>query len=314
MVKNGFTMIELIIVIVISAILSLGVMVGVKKIYLKSLRVKQMSRLSLDSQIIADKIANLLFDRIPSTALGYNPKNNSYKSIYQILDTDKMSIFEWEVEATELKNSRIYSGFVDFENSDSSTNMLFSPDTNGTILNSIKNNIALIFAGAYDMGDEVSMNFNTLFGWHNSTSTKLYTIANAIDENITLNEHPNRIFEKYYLIDSAYAIARGEDLNQSDFITNCGNLGFNLTDIKHFENAFFLFFDYRPWRGETFCADPNSGTNGTPAGKVMLLSQNVTGFNLLTTPSNELKFNITMQGDTKGSEFNVTISKQKIIF
>ena len=309
--RSGFTLIEMIITLVISAILSVGTMIALKGIYEKTVRTKHLSLLSLDSQIIADRVSTMLYDRIPSTALGYDPVGNSILSIYNITPTDSMSIFEWYGEAIDLKNSGNYSGFIDMDASNEPTNTINSPVWN--IAN--PSNLALIFAGSYDMGEDIVgnfANFANLFGWHgNATKSSLFTINTTTGDNLTLNQKPIKIYEKYYLVDQAYAIARGADLNQAIFSANCINDLDYPTVVDNFQNSLFIFYNYRPWLGDTFCADPNN--NGARRGRVALLSENVSAFNLLVTPTMELKFSITMEGLVRGSDRNVTVSKQKII-
>ena len=310
MKRGGFTLIEMVITLVISSILTVGTMLALRGIYEKSIRAKHTSLLSLDSQIIADRIATMLYDRIPSSSIGYDPKLNIYKSIYNIDDTDSMKIFEWFGEDVNNKNSNAYSGFIDLDASNSTTISINSPTWNMSLANA--QDRAFIFAGSYDMGEDIEgLNFSNLFGWHNiGTQDNLFRITAVAGDNITLNKKPNKIYEKYYLADQAYAIARGEDLNKTIFSANCSGIDFP-NKVDNFNNSLFIFYGYYPWKGETFCADPNS--NGNRNGSVALLSENVSAFNVLITPSEELKFSITMEGAIRGSDRNVTVSKQKII-
>jgi len=313
--KKGFTLIEMVLTIVISSILTIGTIIALKKIYMKGLKTKYISTLSLETQIVADKIALMLYDRIPSSALGYDPLINNYKSIYDINSSDNMKIFEWYGENVDVKNRYGYSGFIDIDKCSRSGGIINTPIFDSTKFTNLTDNV-IIMAGSYDMGEEIT-NFNNSFGWHGEiNSSEVLEIVSASGNNVTVTATPNlptRIYEKYYLANQAFAIARGADINPS--IINSGNcnidVGFDLNDIDNFENSLFLFYGYKPWKGETFCGDPNN--NGIRRGGVALLGEDVSGFNVLITPSGELKFSISLEGNLRGEDRNITISKQKVI-
>ena len=68
-----------------------------------------------------------------------------------------------------------------------------------------------------------------------------------------------------------------------------------------------LFYDYRPWNGDTFCGDDN----GTSEGNVTLLLNNVKGFKIKSVNSHlELLINMF---SSKG-DINISLSKQKVAF
>jgi len=70
----------------------------------------------------------------------------------------------------------------------------------------------LVFAGSFDSGNTISSNeFNSSFGWHGNDHNVTYNISSISSDSITLSSRPKEIYEKYYLVDSAYAIARGVD-------------------------------------------------------------------------------------------------------
>ncbi len=308
--KRAFTLVEIIITILILAILSAGTLVSVKHLYIRVAKSKALSDLSSDSQVISDQISALLYDRVPSSVIGYR-SDGTFSSIYVLRST--YSVIEWIGVAQESLKSGYYSGFVDLNASDKNSATIVSYDINKTGLNDVINakfgsnssDLALIFAGSFDSGSvTLSSDFNSSFGWHgNAHHDLIYNITTINDDNLTLSPTPNVIYEKYYLIDSAYAVARG------------GDIDINATCIKDLNQSvgsgtLFLFYNYRPWKNQTFCADPN-GSNQD--GNVSILSQNVSGFEVEMV-NDGIQFNLSLQKHIRGDDNNITISKQKVVF
>lgn len=282
MKKRAFTLIEMIISIVILGILSAGTFVSIKHLYLRVAKSKAMADLSLESQIIVDQISALLYDRIPISVVGYDENNNSI-SIYEIVD-ENLSVLEWWGVTSESLKRGYYSGFVDMDASDRDANLIKTYDINKTGIKTVLGNkfdnnditnLALVFAGTFDNGVEK------------------YNITSIDTDSITLETTPNEIYEKYYLADSAYAMARGEDI---DF--TCKDVG-NRNDNN---NTLYLFYNYRPWKSQTFCD-----------GNVTILTKEAKGFEVGLI-NDSIYFNLTLEREIKGSENNVTLSKQKVVF
>jgi len=306
---KAFTLVEMIISIVILGILSAGTFVAIKHLYLRVAKSKAMSELSFDSQIVVDQISALLYDRVPSSVIGSNDANgNDFNSIYAI--DNNFTILEWIGISSEALRAGYYSGFVDLDKSDKDNNIIVSYDINNTELNTticnkfdignydynhLNNNdinaTALMFAGSFDTGN--INDINTSFGWHKKSHDLIYNITKIDDTNITLATKPNEIYEKYYLVDSAYAIARKKDINFT-----CRNVD-NRDDNN---NTLYLFYNYRPWRNKTFCD-----------GNVTILSKESKAFEVGIV-NDSIYFNLTLERKIKGSDNNVTISKQKVVF
>ena len=307
--KKAFTLVEIITTIVILGILSAGTLVSIKHLYLKVAKTKTLSDLSSDSQVIVDQISSLFSERVPSTVIGYK-KDGSFETIYNL--NSIYNIIEWIGVASESFKSGYYSGFVDLNASDKNSLTLSSPNINISGINNTMHNkfnanlrdIALMFAGSFDNGLlTLSNDFNNSFGWHGNNHNQIYKISNISSNSITLATSPKEIYEKYYLVDSAYAIARGDDI---DLNATC------IKDLNQSDNnnTLFLFYNYRPWEGHTFCADPNgSGQDGN----VTILSKNVKGleFKLI---NNDILFNLTLEKKVRGSQNSIIVSKQKVVF
>ena len=301
--RRGFTMVELIMTIVIMSILAGGAYVSLAKLFTRSAQSKAVSDLSFDSVLISHQIAALLSQRVPSTVIGYDPVQNKFESVYTI--SDSYPVLEWIANDYEGFQSGMYSSFIDLDRSDRDQNMLYSPDTDINATNR-----AVIFAGAFDEGDITydPTDFQNAFGWHENNSSKIFELnSTSTGPNLYLKTRPPVVYEKYTLVKTAYTIARHGDIKQD--ATCIQDLGLSGTIG---DNTLFLFYDYQPWKGETFCADPN-GTR--KEGNVTILSTEVSGFSTDFVNDN-LQFSITLGRVIKkpGKDFNVTISKQKVIY
>ncbi len=290
--------------IVIMGILAAGAYISVSKLFYKSSKTKAISDLSLESTLVSTQITGLLKNRVPSTVIGYDSTNANFESIYTI--TSSYPILEWiGVDYEGLKNGD-YSGFIDFDKCDKNQNLIYSPssDVNAT-------SRALIFAGAFDEGSIVydEADFNTSFGWHSNSANKIFDLNETTSSgtDIYLLNKPEVIYEKYSLVKSAFAIARYNDIKSDASCINDLNLSNNIG-----ERTLFLFYDFKPWKGESFCADPNSLSQ---SGKVTILSNETSGFEVDFINEN-LQFNLSLSRTIRkpGKDLNITISKQKVVF
>ncbi len=307
--RKAFTLVEIIITIVILGILSAGTLVSIKHLYLKVAKTKALSDLSSDSQVIVDQISSLFSDRVPSSVIGYK-KDGSFETIYNLNST--YNVIEWIGVASESFKSGYYSSFIDLNASDKATDTIVTPSIYQDKLNSVMQNkfgktssdLALIFAGSFDNGSvTLSADFNDSFGWHGNIHKQIFNISNISLDAIKLATTPNEIYEKYYLVDSAYAIARGDDI---DLNATC------IKDLNQSDNnnTLFLFYNYRPWQGKTFCADPNGSGHD---GNVTILSKNVKGLEFKLV-NNDIQFNLTLEKKVRGSQNSIIVSKQKVVF
>ncbi len=293
--RLAFSMVELILSIVIMGILSSGAYLSLKKLFQRTAKSKAISELSFDSTLVSNQIVSLLENRIPSSVIGYDSSDGSFESIYSV--SKSYPILEWLSIDKDAYIDGKYSGFVNFDECDKSLKKINSPDT--IEVNASKH--ALIFAGAFDEGSVVyGSDFNDSFGWHEKEYNQIFEInSSSSGEEIYLLKKPDVIYEKYFLVESAYSIARYEDINQS---ASCiDELGVEITD-----NSLFLFYNFRPWKGESFCADKN----GTRAGAVTILSNEVSGFEV-NFVNGVLQFNLSLHRNTH--KIDVNISKQKAL-
>ncbi len=296
--RRGYTLIEIIITIAITGILSVGMFKAFEAITLRSEKAKILSSLSIDSQSALDQLSLLMYDRAPMSVQGCDITGNC-ESLDGSLYTK--NILKWYGTASESYQAGNYSGFVDMVPSISSKPTLQSPDTNlSKVLKTEQDkwdntfsiaNMGLVFSGTFEDGISPTPN---LF---KSTDDKIEFLSTT---NIST------IYEKYYLVDSAYAVMRGEHLpNQT--ATCIKNLG-----LKDINNTLFLFYNYRPWKttSESFCADI---TANNPLGQVSILATSVNAF-VAHQVNGTIRLGLDMNQTVGKTGSTVRLSKQKIVF
>jgi hypothetical protein len=325
--KKSFTLIEIIFVIVILGLISVGSFKAIQMLYERYYQVNTITKFSILSQTVSDEISNTLYYRVPLSAIGYNPDEDEFKKLEDI-DSDKYRIFEWISEAYDAKKhfglinqNYGYSGFIDLEASDRNTLTLVTKDFNITDINdtlnkvfnndiNLKDTVSVIFAGNLDTGEE-SDDYNDSFGWHGHDHKKVFLVNKFTqvgnDANLSMTDDikGNKIYAKYYLASTAWAVARGADIDKN--ATCLDNLSIN-------DNTLLMFYNYRPWQKQTFCADKNTSNGATKEGNVTILAQNITAFRVRAVDYHielKLQFSKPMY---RGSDKNITITKQKVTF
>ncbi len=318
MVKKSFTLIEMIFVIVILSIIVAGGLFIAEKIYKRNLIASKTLSLEFETEQTVDKIGNILYYRIPLSAIGYNPAMGKYKYLGYITNDDNYTVFEWLNGAFDIQKGLNFSGFADLYASKKP--VLKALDFNASFINStlqhefntsedFKNLAGIIFAGTFDRGDEgILADYNNSFGWHGGKADYVLLIneynQTGNDTNLSLSNYDGskiknkRIYEKFYLADSAYAIARKQDLIKKKW--KCKD--YNFSDLNG--NDLLLFYNYRPWKGESFCGDGGSGN-------VEILGIHIAGFYIKNLNSHLEIFIKSVY--TKG-DVTIKVSKQKVVF
>lgn len=315
MKRGAFTLIEMIFVVLISAILAMGSFKAMKALYLRSAKAKAVTDMSLRSQIVLDQIGVMLYNRVPNSVIGYDTnESDSCEAIASL--TEPRTILEWLGTMDDELLNREYDGYIDMGDSNKTTHILSAKNIDKTLDDTEV--INLLFAGSFDEGAEESNSAcHGAFGWHGNDSNLSYSINIDNDNDINLTDsdeyQPEYIYEKYYLSSTAYAIARGENIEQNASCLEKYNMIENSEDIN---NTLFLFYNFKPFggkngidKGKTFCAD----TNGTKEGNVSILAKNVTAFEAVYF-NQTIRINLDMNRTIRGSKSNVHISKQKVIF
>jgi type II secretory pathway pseudopilin PulG len=321
--KNSFTLIEAIFVIVILSFVLIGGFQIISKLYVRNFIAKKTSDFEFSSQQSLDQLAQLLYYRVPLSTIGYDPDTGDFKYIGEIT-TDNYKILEWIGYESDAMQEANLSGFVDLYASDKTNNKIMCRDFNYGFIQGVvdrkfnkplssdlNESAAIVFAGSFDRGEESVLDeneYNNSFGWHGNSADKVFTFnSGSSDTNndalLELNKRPQRVYEKFYLVDSAYAVARGADIDTS--AACIANLHIPPEKIN---STLFLFYNYRPWLGETFCADKNGADK---AGDVTALAFDVYGFKVRKVNSH-LVLKITL--NKQKADINVTVSKQKVAF
>jgi len=314
--KKAFTLLEMIFVILISGILSIGTFKAFQALYIRSAKAKAVTDLSMQSQIVLDQISRLLYNRIPHSVIGYDGTNNNSDSCMPIeeISSEKYKVLEWLSLDDYQLISRKYSGFIDMNTSSHS-----KPDLNASGVHDL--NITdrnLIFAGSFDGGNEDISTCEGAYGWHGKDSNLSFTIDGSSDDNISLDcnqddvNNSEYIYEKYYLTDGAFAVARGADIDKD---ADCIDRLHQDQDRQDSNNTLYLFYNYHPYKDKdqnhkdiTYCADKS----GTQEGNVSILSYDVVSFGAIYV-NDIINLKIDMNRSINGAH-SVHITKQKAVF
>jgi len=284
--RRGYTLIEIIMTVAITGILAIGMFKAFEAITVRSEKAKILTTFSIDSQSALDQITTLLYERAPMSLFGCTDTTDCV-----LLDetTSNKTIIQWYGTESEAYKAGAFSAFIDMNRSIKP--VLYSPNT---FQSAIENNhtakwghwgisdLGLVFAGHLDTG----------------TGGGPYPIESITDNHITLpaTTTVSKIYEKYYLVDSAYAVTRKAEITAMGGCTN--------VDSSIDENALILFYDYRPWKTipENFCDDA----------KVAILDTNVTAFSAHYI-NGTVRLGIEKNRLLRGSPNPIRVSKQKVV-
>ncbi|MEA2111474.1 MAG: type II secretion system protein [Campylobacterota bacterium] len=297
--RRGFTLIEMIFVVVISSALALGSFKALQALFLRSAKAKAITDMTLRSQIVLDQLGVMLYNRIPNSVIGYTP-GGSCEAITEL--TQSHPILEWMGTMEDELLLRQYDGYINMGDSNKTTKILSAPNISASLNSS---DVNLIFSGSLDAGsDETYSACNNAFGWHANASNLSYdvTITNNQIE-ITDATQPQFIYEKYYLTNTAYAVARGKELKNEAGCTSFNNYNTSLLQNRGkdtTDTTLFLLYNYQPFNGETFCD-----------GNISVLAENVNAFRAEYV-NNTLRLSIDMNQTIVNSM--VRISKEKVVF
>ena len=292
MFKRAFTMIELIFVIVIIGIISkfgIEILLNSYENYVLS---ATQSKLQSQSESAVTQIAARLQYRIKESTIARDA-TGVYRSVNDANGSE--TILEWigmDVEgwrgSTPGATTPNWSGFIDWNASN--PNMLKTLGTNtavtSTLINVLSNNAVDINASAIRFIGSNS-NIRTGFGWdgvafggdQNHSMHEIGRGANA-DEFAprgAINFAGVDVWEYYQLAWSAYAIV-------------------------HANNELRLYYNYRPWLGETYLQGSNQ-----------LLMQDVDTFGFLAIDT-MIKIQICVTDSNTFNEGAYSICKEKTIF
>ncbi|NLY03992.1 MAG: prepilin-type N-terminal cleavage/methylation domain-containing protein [Campylobacter sp.] len=310
---KGFTMVELILVIVIIGILSVFAMNIFLNIYRNYVISKSVNYLESKTELVLEQVTAILSDRIHDTTIGRKgDSNNSSDIIFIDSVTDQHTILEWIGRSAQSQNlagdspkdSVGWSGFVDLEDSNSS--LIKTPGSNLSeakkAIENITNNsdtLGLVFAGVVPLG----VRQGNGYGLDGKDAEYVMSVKIDDDDTIISNTEYNKKISQYYqLAHTAYAIVPSQKgkLNRDEFVEYDYD-GDGVGDFVEFE--LYLYYDYQPWNGGKFSDTVTKKT---------LLAENVTLFRFRGNAGG-IDIKLCMR-DPDFVEVDYIVCKSKVVF
>lgn len=230
--KKGFTLIELIFVIVVLGIV-LGIVAEViSRMFSGYIEARTIDRLQSKTEVAVQQAASRLSYRVNPSTSAINPDDGTR---IQVVDADDdYEILEWIGRDHELfrgtatSTDPVWSGFIDLEDSDAS-----SVSTPGSNLTNWNGSGAIFFRGRMDDSD-----INRYYAQADTDASTHYGYPVSVDSDTRFNFDENYIadpntgvritlYEQYDLSTSAYALVPEDDI-------------------------LWLYYNYRPWAGESY--------------------------------------------------------------
>ena len=290
--KKAFTLVELILVIVILAILSLigtNIYTNVYKNYLTS---KIVDEVEDKTQLALDQIASRLSDRVKQATIGRKSSNrDDFVLVYDSRLQQDHDILEWIGQSTQSRNlaganvdsSIGWSGFLDIRMYESSKRILIGGRLPAarSVINSVSRggdqNLSMIFQGI-----ETTKEVGYGFRGENPDKIMVFNMPSSGAEITLAREYMGgQISDRYQIAHSAYAI-----------VPENGNL--------------YLYYDYRPWIGQTY-----------QNGKKSLLVENITLFRFrgFSASGMDLKLCVNAGAQKHGiTDDRFVVCKTKVVF
>ena len=250
--KRGFTMLELVFVIVILGIVaSIGASL-IAQVYESYIVQRALHRTSVKAELAAMQIANRLTYRISSSVIGRKLDGITYLPLDQVPD-DTYKILEWisyDNDSFSAQSKPGWSGFCDVESNETNRTSISTPGSNligstTPIINNLGGAIsdaAIIFAG-----HEYSPTKNYIANCMGFDDATCISPVNSVDDNITIRVTDNNVkvmTDQYKLVWSAYAVVPTVLTS-----TELDERGFKSTDVIY---DISLHYNYQPWKGDTY--------------------------------------------------------------
>ncbi|WP_276709483.1 type II secretion system protein [Campylobacter rectus] len=301
--KNAFTLLELIIVIVIMGFLAfIGIDIA-KNLYTNYLQARSINNLESQTELTLEQIAKRLAVRVKSSTIGRRASDDKFVATYDSGLNSNYNILEWISYSYESFQGGGWSGFVDL-------------DSPNTLRNSAKNGGTIVTPGSdldyatkyiSDLTNKKATldnkqvglffkrntknNIQTDFGYNDSNQADAIAIVKKDGKNkLIIKYSADDIYEQYYLLHTAYAVVPVR--------ANVADTDFDL----------WLHYNYRPWiSGEKY--------SKTETNKV-LLAKNVTRFNFTETSGViVMKLCIRDAGKSLGKDkAETTVCKTKAVY
>jgi len=307
--RLGFTMIELVFVIVIMGILGKFGVEFIAQAYKSFIYASVNNKLQADSGMAVENIASRLQFRIKDSIIARVPDGNlsNFKALAGSDYNESATILEWvgsdidgfRGDSNTTPISPNWSGIIDLRDPTTTSTVLKSPETNTTQINRLikvlsdngsdVNDTALYFVGS-------DSNIKTGYGWDGvALSDQNGSVMHPVRQNGTVDQFvpingltgaDNNfigvdVYEYYQLSWSAYAVEHNTTTN--DLI---------------------IYYDYQPWQGENY-----------KNGKSQIIMQNVSTFRFKAVGS-VVKIQVCVKSDIidGGSSGGYSLCKEKTVF
>ena len=284
--RKGFTLIEMIFVIVIFGILSKFGAELLFKIYENYIYSNTSNRLLNQSEIAVTQIANRLHNRIKDSTIARDSIGATAEPIGS--NSGDESVLEWvgvDVDGWRGTGAPEWSGFIDLE---ASTNtVLSSPGTQA----GLSSNAALFF-----IGSNVNVGGSS-FGWDgNASTTAMHKITSSTANHINVPLLTNvDVYEYYQLATSAYSIVSEA--------TTCPNSSL-------VTNNLWLYYDYQPWTTST---TSQTASDAATANTKSLIMKNVDSFSF-TSMGDIMVIQVCVSDCNVTGLGEYTFCKEKVVF
>ncbi len=200
--KLGFSMIEVVFVIVVLGIISSVGAEIIAKVYENYIVQRAQHRASIKTQLALNQMVNRLKHAIPDTLVRRKSRNSSTESVETQMssDSEDYTVLQWvgsnnesfQAISTDSNRKPGWSAFCDLNASDETH--ISTPASNLGLANIIIKNLS---ANTVDIEDAA------IFFPNDDTS---HTIDSASGEMITLEDNASRIVERYKLAWTSYAL------------------------------------------------------------------------------------------------------------
>jgi len=200
--RLGFSLIEVIFVIVILGIVSSVGAEIIAKVYENYIVQRAQHRASIKTQLALNQMVNRLKHAIPDTLVRRKSRNSSIESVETQMssDSEDYTVLQWvgsnnesfQAISTDTNRKPGWSAFCDLNASDETH--ISTPASNLDLANTIIKNLS---------GNTADVEDAAIFFPNDDTS---HAISSASGEMITLEDNASRIVERYKLAWTSYAL------------------------------------------------------------------------------------------------------------
>jgi prepilin-type N-terminal cleavage/methylation domain-containing protein len=293
--KNAFTMLELVFVIVVIGVLSKFGVELMGTAYENYLYTKINNKLQNQSGTAVEFIAKRLSHRVNDSVIG-KKADNTFVGIQSINPNEDYRVLEWvsrDIDGWRGHTQPYWSGIADLNAS--SNSHISTPNTDmsdieelvetlshGKDISNVDSYPAIYFIGS-------NSDIQNGYGWDGSfpstlTSRSIHPISVSADNNLNGSFAGVDLYEYYQLAWTANAISIEN--------YNAQNETYDLV----------FYYDYQPWLGEIFSD-----------GKKSIIMQNVPTFQFLAVGS-MIKIQVCVKSNLINNEQGHAICKEKTVF